>query len=264
MPVPFIMVAPTGARRTKADHPALPLSIAETLQNATACHAAGADALHLHVRTADGAHSLDARLYLETLAALHDVLPDMPVQITTEAAGVFDVATQLACLRAVKPDWASISLREVARAPELADRLYGTCADNGTKVQHILYGMEDIALLTEWRKTGAVRAEQTDVICVLGRYTQGQISDPRALAPFVDALPQGTSWMVCAFGPQEHACLIEAAKLGGALRVGFENSTQDASGLPHTDNAASVAALRQRLALAVNSARAAHKTDHPS
>ena len=57
---PFLMVAPNGARRGKADHASLPLTLAETLATARACHAAGADALHLHVRDEAGAHSLDA------------------------------------------------------------------------------------------------------------------------------------------------------------------------------------------------------------
>ena len=95
------MVAPNGARRGKADHPALPITIDDIVATATACHSAGADALHLHVRDEQGAHSLDAGRYLETLAALSSALPDMPVQITTEAAGVFDVATQMKCLQVV-------------------------------------------------------------------------------------------------------------------------------------------------------------------
>jgi len=244
---PFIMVAPTGARRTKADHPALPVTTDEIVQATIACHNAGADALHLHVRDAQGAHSLDAGRYQEALDAVAEALPDLPVQITTEAAGIFDVAAQLACLKAVKPRWASISLREISTMPELADAVYGSCADNGTKVQHILYGVDDIALMQDWNARGILRPDQTDVICVLGRYTAGQISNPDELRPFTQTLPAQTTWSVCAFGPQEHACLIEAAQMGGALRVGFENSLQNSEGQRHGDNAASVAALRRSL-----------------
>jgi uncharacterized protein (DUF849 family) len=45
-----IMVAPNGARRTKQDHPALPMNAAETARCAAACHAAGAAMIHVHVR----------------------------------------------------------------------------------------------------------------------------------------------------------------------------------------------------------------------
>ena len=43
MPIlPRIMVAPNGARRTKADHPRLPISAEEIATTAAACFAAGA------------------------------------------------------------------------------------------------------------------------------------------------------------------------------------------------------------------------------
>ncbi|MCG3266678.1 3-keto-5-aminohexanoate cleavage protein [Yoonia sp. I 8.24] len=244
---PFIMIAPSGARRSKADHLAIPISVTENIETAIACHAAGADALHLHVRDDEGLHSLDADRYLETLAELSRVLPDMPVQITTEAAGLFDVAAQLKCLTAVRPSWASISVREIDRSPELADAVYGVCADNGTKVQHILYGVDDIVLLAQRQAQGIIRPEQSDVIFVLGRYTHGQTSAPSDLSPFLDAMPARGNWMVCAFGAQEHPCLVEAAKLGGNLRVGFENSLTDSEGQAFEDNAASVSALHARL-----------------
>ena len=49
-PLPRIMVAPNGARRDKADHPALPLTIEETVAAAQASFAAGAQALHAQER----------------------------------------------------------------------------------------------------------------------------------------------------------------------------------------------------------------------
>lgn len=247
MPKPFIMVAPNGARRTRAEHPALPVTTAQIIQTAIACHTAGADGLHLHVRDNEGVHTLDAGRYLEALDGLSSALPDMPVQITTEAAGLFDVEAQLACLGAVKPSWASISLREIARTPALADRVYGTCAANGTKLQHIVYDPSDMALLRDWLSCGIVRSDQTDMIFVLGRYTDGQTSAPSDLRPFLQANNNDARWMACAFGQNEHACLIEAAQHGGDLRVGFENNMLDKDGRPYPDNAASVHAVCAKL-----------------
>lgn len=240
---PFLLIAPNGARRGTADHPALPVSLSQIVDTAVACAQAGADGLHLHVRDDDGAHSLDAGRYLETITELARVAPDLRVQITTEAAGVYDVPAQLDCLQRVRPEWASISVREIARAPKLADAVYGTCADNGTEVQHILYDADDIALLRDWQGRGLIRPGQDSVLLVLGRYTSGQTSDPADIAPLVDKLPNGAPWMLCAFGPQEHACLLAAMAQGGDARVGFENSLNAADGTPHADNAASLRAL---------------------
>lgn len=240
---PFIMVAPNGARRGKADHSALPLTTSEIVETARACKAAGADGLHLHVRDDQGTHSLDPGRYREALDELSRAVPDLRLQITTEAVGIYDVSQQLDCLEQVRPGWASIAVRETARDMELAPRVYAACADMSCEVQHILYDTDDIAILKRWQAEGIVRQGQDSVLFVLGRYAVGQTSDPTELDPFLAALPNAPEWMLCAFGPQEHACLAHAAKRGGNLRVGFENSLLAADGQPHTDNAASVAAL---------------------
>jgi len=237
------MVAPNGARRGKSDHPALPVTLPEIIDTARACHEAGADALHLHVRDDDGAHSLDAGRYREALSELKAQVPGMRTQITTEAAGVFDVAAQRACLRDVQPEWASISIREMARDPDVAWRVYDLCAEQGTEVQHILYDTDDATLLRDWQERGIIRSNQTSTIFVLGRYTTTRHASPADIAPFRAALPGAANWMVCAFGPQEHACLVAAAEQAGNLRVGFENSFTAADGAVHTDNAASVTIL---------------------
>ena len=244
---PLIMVAPNGARRGKKDHLALPVTTPEIVETARACFAAGADALHLHVRDDNGKHSLDASRYKEALSELARAVPKMRVQITTEAAGAYDVPAQLSCLNAVQPDWASISVREIARQADLADRVYGACADQDTEVQHILYDTADIQLLQDWQSRGIVRDGQDSVLFVLGRCSGRQASAPSYLDPFLAAIAHARAWMICAFGRNEHACLARAATQGGDLRIGFENSLLNADGAAYADNAASVASLVKTL-----------------
>ncbi len=237
---PYILVAPNGARRSPGDHPALPVSTDQIVKTALGCFDAGARGIHLHVRDDQGQHSLDAGRYLETIAAVRSEAPLMDIQITTEAAGLYDVDAQFECLQSVRPDWASVSVREIARAPEMADKVYGLCAEQGTRVQHILYDAEDCRMLDRWQRSGIVRPDQVDRLLVLGRYTENQESAPEN----IDEFPQTDApWMVCAFGTQEHRCLQASAQRGGDVRVGFENSLTDADGRSWTDNAASVAAL---------------------
>ena len=138
--LPRITVAPNGARLQKADHAALPMSTRELAQTARACHAAGADAVHLHVRDAQGRHSLDPDQYRTAIAAVSQAAPGMGIQITTEAAGRYDVAEQLHLLQTLKPAAASIAIREMARAPGLVPEIYATASTCQTHVQHILYG----------------------------------------------------------------------------------------------------------------------------
>ena len=243
---PLIMAAPNGMRRGKADHPAIPITISETVATALACRAAGADALHLHVRDASGHHTLDTAIYREALEELDRNMPGMPVQVTTEAGGVYDVADQLALVEELEPRWISLSLREVSRDKDLARRLYAVASEQGTELQHIVYDTSDAGLLARWQELDVV-SESASVILVLGRYTADQTSVPDDLPPLLACLPPVGRWMICAFGPNEHACLLHAATLGGDLRVGFENSYVRADGTPWPDMAASVSALCGRL-----------------
>lgn len=238
MTQPFVMAAPNGVRRGKADHPAIPISIDETVATAVACHAAGADALHLHVRDAAGGHSLDIGLYREALAELDRALPGMPVQITTEAGGIYDTAAQLHLVEELRPKWISLSLREAARDMALAERLYRGAVD-ATEIQHIIFDEDDARLLADWQNRGVLSGTES-VILVLGRYTADMNSDPAALASLRANLPPIGKWMLCAFGPNEHECLRLAASQGGDVRIGFENSYLRADGTPWPDNAASV------------------------
>ncbi|MFA3917641.1 BKACE family enzyme [Ruegeria hyattellae] len=243
---PRIMVAPNGARRGKSDHPILPLTPDEIAHAARTCRAAGADALHLHVRDAAGRHSLDAGLYRETLVALQEV-EGLELQVTTEAAGRYDPPEQFACLQDLAPSWASVSVREINRNSEIAEPLYTLCAEQSTRVQHIVYDAQDLALLRSWRDAGIVRPEQDEVICVLGAYSPARHGHPDELAALLPEMT-GLRFSLCAFGPQEQNCLIAAAQAGAAyLRVGFENNLHAPDGSEWPDNAAAVAALKAEL-----------------
>lgn len=242
----MIMVAPNGARRQKADHPALPTTTQEICSTAVACADAGADAIHLHVREDDGSHSLDPGRYRETLAALGEQAPALRVQITTESAGIFSPRQQLECLLELQPKWASVSVREIGADPTVAERLYRASRDQGTEIQHILYTPRCAAQLVSWWAEGVVSPVQNSVIHVLGQYTTGEHGDPAAL-PGRLGMGEVGDWMVCAFGDREHDCLVAADRAGGDLRVGFENSLGAGGGHQWRDNAESVAALRDKL-----------------
>ncbi len=237
---PYVLVAPNGARRGPADHAALPVTLAQIVETARACSLAGADGIHLHIRDKRGAHSLDPGRYRETLEEIRRAAPQLDLQITTEAGGIFDVSAQYDCIAGAGAEWASIAVREIARDPDLAPKIYGLCDHAGIRVQHILYDAEDAILLENWQTKGIVHASQTDRLFVLGRYAAAQESEPVDLEAF-PATPG--KWMVCAFGRREHECLHLAASRGSDVRVGFENSLTDSQGRQWTDNAASVAAL---------------------
>ena len=61
---------------------------------------------------------------------------------------------------------------------------------------------------------------------VIGHYS-GKVSNPENIPLFLEKLKEhniNADWAVCAFAKEELSCLKTAIKLGGKIRVGFENS----------------------------------------
>ncbi|PSM17418.1 3-keto-5-aminohexanoate cleavage protein [Nitratireductor sp. StC3] len=247
-----IAVAPNGGRRTKADHPALPLTPAELAETAFACREAGAAMIHLHVRDRQGAHLLDAQAYRHATDAVRGAVGnDLIVQVTSEALGAYTPAQQMQVVRETRPEAVSLALRELAGEP--ADeaeflRFLAWLARERITPQIILYAPEEATRLAGLMRRGLVPFETVPVLFVLGRYVPGQRSTPRDLLPFLDGpADRFAHWMLCAFGPRETACVTAAALMGGHARVGFENNLQLPDGTVAADNAAIVRATARAL-----------------
>ena len=244
-----IAVAPNGGRRTKADHPALPMTSEEIAATAVACCEAGACMIHVHVRDRNGNHLLDAAAYRSTIAAIRAAVVDrMVVQITSESLGIYRPDEQMAVVRGVRPEAVSLALREfvpdASRESSFAEFL-GWLRRERVTPQIILYSPEDGLRLADLKKRGLVPFEDVPVLYVLGRYAPGQLSTPADLTPFLaPGVPRFAHWSVCAFGARETACVTAGALLGGHVRVGFENNLRLPDGTIAPDNAALVATVR--------------------
>jgi uncharacterized protein (DUF849 family) len=246
IPLPDIMVAPNGARLSKADHPAIPITIEETAQAAESCYRAGATGLHAHLRDDSGGHVLDIGLYRELLSEMARRVPDMHVQVTTEAVGRYMPCEQRDLVKQLAPRSTSIALREMWHDPDekaLAE-FYHHAAESGIAIQHILYNPDDITLFTRLWDRGILPSGSAQILFVLGDYAYQRAGQPselderlQALAPILTNL----DWAVCAFGPDETACLRAARARGGKIRVGFENNVVNADGTVAASNAERVA-----------------------
>ena len=246
----IIMVAPNGARKTKSDHATLPVSIADTVSEAAMCRAAGASALHAHVRGARDEHVLDAGLYRELLQEMAQRVPDMLVQVTSEAVGIYTPSQQVDCIQSVKPRMASMALREITSdftEPDFARRFFDWCDANEVHVQHILYSAQELQQFLDYRDAGVIPASHRCVLFVLGRYRVDFQSQPADLDPFLQQDLDGLDWFVCAFGHQEQQCVLAAIEAGGHARIGFENNLY----LPNGDLAENTAALVTSLVEAI-------------
>lgn len=247
----ILAVAPNGARKTQADHPAVPISPAELAATAAAAQAAGAAMIHLHVRDGAQQHSLDVGAYREATAAVREAVGDrIVIQVTSEAVGIYNANQQRAMVRALEPEAVSLAIRELIpdeSEEDAAREFLAWLTGAGILPQYILYAPEDVARFGRLQAEGVIPAGPAFLLFVLGRYTPGQRSVPNDLLPYlaeIQAWPEAAKlpWAICAFGPKETACVTAAATLGGHARVGFENNLYLPSGALARDNADLVAA----------------------
>ena len=109
-----MLEAALNGGRSRAEHPALPISARELAQAVTEASVAGADVVHFHVRATDGRESLGAGDVARTLAAIRVAAPATPLGITTGAWIVPEVPARLLAIGSwvVLPDFASVNFVE--------------------------------------------------------------------------------------------------------------------------------------------------------
>lgn len=119
----YLKACVNGAR-TPDEHPALPMTPQQLAAETVAAHAAGARAVHLHPKNADGADSLRASDVEAAVAAVRQAAPGLPLGVTTGFWALPDAAQRLRAIDSwsVLPDFASVNWHEPGAA-ELAELL---------------------------------------------------------------------------------------------------------------------------------------------
>ena len=240
----MITVAPNGARKTKTDHPSLPLTPQELAQTAKDCLETGAAMMHLHVRDDQGKHSLEPDLYLKAMECVKQAVGDeLVLQITSEACGVYTPEQQMAAMRQLHPESMSLAINEFVPDQEHeaeAARFFHWVSEREILPQYIVYSTDDLKFYQDLLYREIVPATPHLLLFVLGKYATGQQSRPDDLLPFLDVQEMKTPWAVCAFGKEEYNCMKRAIASGGHARVGFENNLYLSDGQQAKDNAALV------------------------
>lgn len=113
-----------NGNRSRHEHPALPVSPAELALEAHHSMLAGAGAVHVHPRAADGDESLEPHTVRLALEAIRRSCPGLPVGVTTAAWVEPDPERRVWLVERwdVLPNFASVNLPEEG-VPELVDAL---------------------------------------------------------------------------------------------------------------------------------------------
>jgi len=240
---PLLKAAINGSRQA-GSHPALPVTPEDCARDAAAVVRAGAGAIHVHVRGADGGQSIAPTDVARTLQAMRAAAPGTLVGISTTFQIVSDAARRHAIVGewTVLPDFTSVNFNEegaVALAELLISRGVGieaglfdaaaarACVDGGLATRCLRLMLEPRGATVQDRLRNV--AEMEAVLDASGTRI------PRLLHGSADA-----AWPL----------IDEAARRGYQTRAGLEDTLVLPDGTTARDNAQIVAEAARRIAAA--------------
>ena len=117
-PKTYLKACINGAR-TPDEHPNLPVTPEQLAAEAVAAHGAGAKAVHMHPKTAEGVDSLHPEIVGAAVAAVRHAVPGLPLGVTTGFWALPDPDERLRAVEAwtVLPDFASVNWHEPGSEP---------------------------------------------------------------------------------------------------------------------------------------------------
>ena len=241
-PTTLITVAPTGAETAKADVPALPTTLDELLETASACEAAGAAMIHLHIRDADHRPTLDLGLLGAAVAGIRETT-DLIVQLSTGGSVHDPLAQRLKVLDA-DPDSCSLTMGTTNFGDDVfmnpypfVQELYALSQEREVVPEFELFDLGHVAALHRLLAThGLPFGGRVHCDLVMG-VPGGMPGTADALVSAVQALPaETTSWSATGIGRTTLAVALASLSKGGHLRVGMEDTLTLARGVPVTHN----------------------------
>ena len=104
----IICVAITGSVATKADNPAVPITISEQVESTHAAFEAGASIVHCHVRSENGKPSSDPERFAQLIEGISKYCEGMIIQLST--GGRSGSGKDRGGMLPLKPDMASLTV----------------------------------------------------------------------------------------------------------------------------------------------------------
>ena len=226
----MITVAPTGAEQRKADVPQLPTTPEEVAAEAAACQAVGAAMIHIHVRDAAHAPTLDLPRVREVVAAVREA-SSLVVQLSTGGSVHDPMPERLAVLDA-EPDSCSLTLGTVNFGDDVfmnpwgfVVELFRASRDRGIVPEFEVFDLGHLSTLRRLLDhEGLPAGGKVHVDLVMG-VPGGMPGTTDALVACVAAMPpEVTSWSATGIGRSHLSVLAASLSAGGHLRVGMEDT----------------------------------------
>lgn len=158
----IICVAITGSLPTKADNPAVPITLAEQVESTQAAFEAGASIVHCHVRDDAGRPSSDPERFARLREGIARHCPGMIVQFST--GGRSGAGRERGGMLPLRPDMASLTVgsnnfptRVYENPPDLVDWLAAQMLAHDIKPEIEAFDLSHIVQAAAMARDGRLR-----------------------------------------------------------------------------------------------------------
>jgi 3-keto-5-aminohexanoate cleavage enzyme len=232
-PLPCIItVAITGSLPTKANNPAVPITVAEQIESTQASFEAGAALAHCHVRNDDQTPTSDPERFGRLLEGLRRHCPGMIVQFST--GGRSGSGRERGGMLPLGPDMASLATgscnfptRVYENSPELIEWLAAEMRAHRVKPEIEAFDLSMIFKAVEMAAAGQIEAP-LHVQFVMG--VRNAMPVDRATFEFyVDTLKRlapDATWTGAGIGKDQITLNRWSLELGGHCRTGLEDNVR--------------------------------------
>jgi len=240
----IITAALAGGATLKHNNPAVPYTPEEFAQEARKVYESGGAIVHVHAKDPDtGLATPDMDKIRPTIEAIRDACPDLIINMSSAITAGLKAEQRIAPIVAIKPEMASLNTNTMnfALADHKKGRVFGEVIfentfamlqdfgrkmkENGVKPEFEAYDPGGIYNTLLVRKQGDLFKEPLHFQFVFG-VAGGIAHSALGLCLMKDLIPDDATWSVCGVGPNQIPAAMQAAFMGGHIRVGLEDSVR--------------------------------------
>ncbi len=228
----IICVAITGSLPTKANNPAVPITIAEQIESTHAAFEAGATIAHCHVRDDAGRPTSDPDRFARLLEGLRTHCPGMIVQFST--GGRSGAGHERGGMLPLRPDMASLTAgstnfptRVYENPPDLVDWLAAEMLAHGVKPEVEAFDLSHIVQAATMARDGRLKGPLY-VQFVMG-VKNAMPADERIFDFYIETLARlapDAQWCAAGIGAAQYAINEWSIAKGGHTRTGLEDNVR--------------------------------------
>ncbi len=229
----IICVAITGSLPTKANNPAVPITIAEQVESTQEAFEAGASIAHCHVRDDEGKPTSDPDRFARLKEGLEKHCPGMIVQLST--GGRSGAGYARGGMLPLRPDMASLSVgsnnfptRVYENPPDLVDWLAAEMLKYEVKPEIEAFDLSHILKAKEMQTKGQL-AGTPYVQFVMG-VKNAMPADRHVFDYYIATVKRlfgdDAPWCAAGIGPAQIILNDWAVSSGGHARTGLEDNVR--------------------------------------